>query len=371
MSGQDGTPTRRGGARAGKAKRDVKSKAAGKPRPVAAAGPHGTVRLYAVTPDGAHPLEPPAGARDVHELLDDQPLGIYEGLRTFGASYFLGLERHMDRADRSMALLGWKDRLDRALLSRALDEACRAWNAGTDGSVGTAGIAGTVATAGAAGTAGAVGSAGSVGTAGATSTAVDARVRFDVLAQPPHGLDTDSRMLLAISPHDEPSAEELRDGVGVGIALGKHRLPPRIKQARWVIERRGTGPGDRGYFEHLLVDDDGGILECTSANFFAVRGGALVTAATGMLEGVTRSFILELAAAAGILVELRSPRLDELPELDEAFLTSASRNCIPVVTVEGLHVGGGRPGPVTAQLRRAYQELAAREARPALANASS
>ena len=158
------------------------------------------VRLYAVSANGAEPLPAPPGGRDVHELLDDQPLGIYEGLRTFGPARFLGLTRHMDRADRSMTLLGWSDRLDRPTLRRALHEAATAWSAG------------------------------------------DARVRFDVLAGPPRRLPTTSRLFLGLSPHDEPSGEVLRDGVRVGIARDKHRERPRIKQARWVIERRGTGP---------------------------------------------------------------------------------------------------------------------------------
>lgn len=282
------------------------------------------VRLYAVDPQGARPLLPRPGAEDVHELLDDQPLGIYEGMRTFGPGRLLGLERHMDRADRSMQLLGWSDRIDRPALRRALRQALAAWPAG------------------------------------------DARVRFDVLEAPPRGFPTDSRVLLALSPHDDPSAATLRDGVKVGVAWTKRRVRPRIKQARWVIERRGTGPGDRGFFEHLLVDEDDGILECSSANFFAVRHGVLLTAGSGMLEGVTRGFVLELAEAMAISVELRAPKLADIGGLDEAFLTSASRNCIPVVGVEGRPVGAGRPGPLTAALRRAYQEMAQREAAPPL-----
>jgi hypothetical protein len=223
-----------------------------------------------------------------------------------------------------MELLGWKDRIDRPALRRALHQALAAW------------------------------------------TADDARVRFDVLEAPPRGFPTASRVLLALSPHDEPTPATLRDGVTLAVAWTKHRMQPRVKQARWVIERRGTGPGDRGFFEHLLVDEGDGILECSSANFFAVRGGSLQTAGSGMLEGVTRGFILELAGALGIRVELQAPKLTEVGQFDEAFLTSASRNCIPVVSVEGRRVGGGRPGPVTAALRGAYHAMAQREAAPPL-----
>jgi branched-subunit amino acid aminotransferase/4-amino-4-deoxychorismate lyase len=85
-----------------------------------------------------------------------------------------------------------------------------------------------------------------------------------------------------------------------------------------------------------------------------------------MLEGVTRGFVLELAATLGVPVELRAPRLGEIETFDEAFLTSASRNCIPVIAAEARRVGSGAPGPVTAALRRAYDEMARREARPPL-----
>ena len=72
------------------------------------------VRVFAVTAAGPEARPVPPGATGVHEVYDGFPLGVYTAFRTFGGDRFLGLERHLDRTDRSMALLGWERRLERA-----------------------------------------------------------------------------------------------------------------------------------------------------------------------------------------------------------------------------------------------------------------
>jgi branched-chain amino acid aminotransferase len=91
-----------------------------------------------------------------------------------------------------------------------------------------------------------------------------------------------------------------------------------------------------------------------------VGGGQLVTPslAVGILEGVTRAKVLELARQEGIPcreVDFLAP--DELRGAEEAFLTSAGRGILPVTTIDGQPVGGGVPGPITRRLMGAYRRL--------------
>lgn len=106
--------------------------------------------------------------------------------------------------------------------------------------------------------------------------------------------------------------------------------------------------------ELLLVDDSGRILEGSSSNFFAVLDGALRTAGDGVLLGVTRSIVLRLAAEL-MPVHEEPIWVSDLPRCSEAFITSSSREVMPVVRVDGLPVGDGSPGPVTRDLMRRYR----------------
>jgi branched-subunit amino acid aminotransferase/4-amino-4-deoxychorismate lyase len=119
-----------------------------------------------------------------------------------------------------------------------------------------------------------------------------------------------------------------------------------------------------------LVDGRGRLLEGTSSNFFGLRDGVLHTAGTGVLEGVTRSALLSLAAGLGLPVALEPVHRDSIAELDEAFLSSSTRSLVPIVNVAGAAVGDGTPGPVTRRLLAGYRELVEREARPAVAATS-
>ena len=77
----------------------------------------------------------------------------------------------------------------------------------------------------------------------------------------------------------------------------------------------------------------------------------------GILEGVTRNTVIELAQAAGITVQEIPLTRHDVYCADELFLTGTGAEIIPVVKVDGRAIGGGRPGPVTRQLRERYQVL--------------
>jgi branched-subunit amino acid aminotransferase/4-amino-4-deoxychorismate lyase len=94
------------------------------------------------------------------------------------------------------------------------------------------------------------------------------------------------------------------------------------------------------------VATDGAVLEGLSSNFFAIREGALWTEEARALAGVTRSLALEVAESL-LPVRRVAVRRDELPLVDEAFITSVSRELLPVVRIDGRYVDEGRDGPKT------------------------
>lgn len=96
----------------------------------------------------------------------------------------------------------------------------------------------------------------------------------------------------------------------------------------------------RGYDEALLLNERGNLSECTSANIFVARGNSVYTPplSSGCLPGVTREVLLSEIRVPGIKVEERDLRLEDLESADEVFITSTTRNLLPVLSVEGLRV---------------------------------
>jgi branched-subunit amino acid aminotransferase/4-amino-4-deoxychorismate lyase len=102
--------------------------------------------------------------------------------------------------------------------------------------------------------------------------------------------------------------------------------------------------------EDVLFHYGGQIFETTRANFFIVdRGGTVITAGSGILGGITRSKVLE-AARRHFPVEERGVGLSELKTAREAFITSSTKRVMPVVQVDDLTIGSGKPGETTLRL---------------------
>lgn len=121
----------------------------------------------------------------------------------------------------------------------------------------------------------------------------------------------------------------------------------------------------RGASEVLIVDAAGDVVEGATSNLFVVQGGALVTppASAGILEGITRRAVLELAARLGLRCEERRLRAEDLARADEVFITSSIRELVPVVRADDVVIGGGAPGPVYRRLLAAYRAEAATSGR--------
>jgi len=114
-----------------------------------------------------------------------------------------------------------------------------------------------------------------------------------------------------------------------------------------------------GAEEAILLNERGFIAECSTSNIFLVVEGILTTPSveSGILPGITREAVLELARDLGIeAVEREIPEAD-LFQAEEAFLTTSVREIVPLTSIDDKPVGSGKPGPVTSRLMAAYKEL--------------
>jgi branched-subunit amino acid aminotransferase/4-amino-4-deoxychorismate lyase len=107
-----------------------------------------------------------------------------------------------------------------------------------------------------------------------------------------------------------------------------------------------------------MLNRRGQVTEGTMTNIFMVTGGTIRTAPpeAGILPGITRGFVLELAADAGLPARETAFGPQELRESEEAFLTGTTRGILPIIAVDEVPIGCGRPGPVTLRLIRLFDE---------------
>lgn len=274
-------------------------------------------QLFAVTQNGLQMLPVPPEATTFEELYPGLSLGVYSAMRTFEHNRFLDLDAHLARTYQSMRLLGWDYPFDETAFRQGLHDACTHF------------------------------------------PFAEARVRFDVLAAAAAPLGTDSRVLIALQPFNPPTQEMITNGVKLGFAPTLHRDEPLIKRADFPLKRRIYPIGGPEAYENLLTDEAGYLLEGTSSNFYAVKAGVFRTAGDGVLEGITRKIILGLLPGLGIPCRLEAVRLDEVGELDEAGISSASRALLPVVQIGEQVIGTGKPGPICQRILAVYNAYVA------------
>ena len=163
-------------------------------------------------------------------------------------------------------------------------------------------------------------------------------------------------------------ADAYNNGLRIIIASTRKNSPdclsPRIKSMNYLnnilakIEAIGAGVA-----ESLMLDKNGFLTECTSENIFLIKNRVLYTptAVVGILEGITRSVVMELAQRAGIEVQMAFLTPHDLYTSDEAFVTGTGAEILPVVEVGHRKIGDGRVGSITRQLLSAFRELTQRE----------
>lgn len=137
-------------------------------------------------------------------------------------------------------------------------------------------------------------------------------------------------------------------------------LSPRIKSLNYLNNILAKIEGiQAGCIEALMLNHKGEVAECTGDNFFIIRRGALLTPPNeaGILEGITRDVVMELARSAGIEVRETPLTKHDVYVAEECFLTGSAAEVVPVIKVDARVIGDGKPGPITRDLMARFRKL--------------
>lgn len=195
----------------------------------------------------------------------------------------------------------------------------------------------------------------------------DARVRVSLFAAgdlAPREARRGYDLVVQVAPADAEPRPPLSLGFVSVRRSPAHVLTPRVKtSAVWpLMEARGQAALKR-CDEALILSERGYVAEAPSANVFIAGGGRLRTPhlSCGVLKGVTRDLVLELAAACGIPAEETYLTPYDLYVADEVFLCNSTQEIQPAASVEGRKLPLSVPGPITKTLQQALKESIARE----------
>ena len=261
--------------------------------------------------------------------------GVYETLRTYNGQPFL-FDRHMRRLRKSAGMLA----LDVPLEDEQIDARFRATMrlAGLGDRPGSEAYIRILVTRG-------------VG-----------ELTYDPAATPIPSV------VVIVKPNVDPPREAFENGVRVSLVPIVRNHPgsvnPLIKSNNLLNNALAMQEAFRhGGFEGVMRNYKGELAECTQSNLFIVKNGAALTPPidAGLLPGITREFLFEVGREAGIDVREAVLKDADLLGADESFLTSTTRELVPIVQVDDRKIGSGKPGPVTKALldgfRRKAQEL--------------
>ena len=200
----------------------------------------------------------------------------------------------------------------------------------------------------------------------------DARIRITVsIGEGSMVLDPDScgsPTVLVLAAHYQPYSEEVyqrgfRAAVS-SIRRNSQSPVPRLKSANFLESALAKREARRaGVDDALFLNEKGLLAEASTSNIFLVTNGVLKTPGldSGLLPGITREVILELASGLGIRAIEQDTGLDELYQAEEAFLTNSMVEIMPLVEVDGKAINSGKPGSVTLELMVAYGEMVRHE----------
>jgi branched-chain amino acid aminotransferase len=166
-------------------------------------------------------------------------------------------------------------------------------------------------------------------------------------------------LAVLITPLGERDMQRFEQGYKL-ITTNLQRLAPEAKTTSYLAAIRALKEAARrAASDALFVNEQGHVLEATRSNFFIFRGDTLVTPGVGVLIGITRNAVLDLARGR-FPVEQRPILLEELTQADEAFITSSSREIMPVVQINDVVIGEGKPGRRTYELEQRFIEMVER-----------
>jgi branched-chain amino acid aminotransferase len=182
------------------------------------------------------------------------------------------------------------------------------------------------------------------------------------------GLDprktTDPQVIVIVDDISLYPAELYEHGMEIVTAATIRNHPnavnPRIKSLNYLNNILAKIEAVRaGCHEALMLNHKGEVAECTGDNLFLVKHGVLLTPPlnAGVLEGVTRNAVIELAQAEKIVVQQTGLTRHDVYTADECFLTGTAAEVIAVVKCDGRVIGTGKPGPITRRLMERFHQL--------------
>jgi len=250
--------------------------------------------------------------RGTVETLDQAssilPQGVYTSFRTYKRYFALHMADHFKRLNEGAALLGHAVKTNPGLIRAALKDIL------------------------------------------ATLEGKDFRVRISIDLE-----DRIGDVYIMAEPLKSPPDQEYQQGVKV-LTRPFQRDNPQAKSTRFIqnsLDYRSLLTNEIN--EVLLFNLQNEIMEGLSSNFFGVCRGVVYTANEGILLGITRAIVLDAAKKIPIEVCLTPVSLQEIEQLEEAFLTSASRAVLPVRQIEQTVIGTGEAGQVTRRISEAFQ----------------
>ncbi len=159
-------------------------------------------------------------------------------------------------------------------------------------------------------------------------------------------------------------AEKLAEGLVVVTAStpipNREALSPRVKSLNYLAHIMAKLEGiNAGADEVIMLSADGEVAEGSGQNIFVVKHGVLKTPppSVGILQGVTRDAVLELASELGIPAREAHLNRYDVYTADEAFFTGTASELVPIRMVDGREIGSERPGPATLKLQAAFRAL--------------
>ena len=253
--------------------------------------------------------------------------GVFEGLRSYGGKVFR-LREHLDRLWESAKAIHLEIPISHQEMTDAVNESLRV-NEIDDGYVRL------VVTRG----------AGTLGLDPAQTSDPQVIIIADRITLYPEEFYTNGLKIVTVSTvRNHPAA-----------------LSPRIKSLNYLNNILAKIEGKQaGCIEALMLNHKGEVAECTGDNIFLVRHGELLTPPreAGILDGVTRQAVIELAIESGLAVHEIPLTRHDVFIADECFLTGTAAEVIPVIEVDSRSIGDGTPGPITRDLIEKFHRLA-------------
>tara|TARA_Y100001978_G_scaffold190017_1_gene192826 strand:- start:1586 stop:2443 length:858 start_codon:yes stop_codon:yes gene_type:complete len=255
--------------------------------------------------------------------------GVFEGLRSYGGKVFR-LQEHLERLYESALAIHLQIPMDIDPLAAAVNESLQV-NKIDDGYVRL------VVTRG----------VGTLGLDPAQTSDPQVIIIADRITLYPEEFYTNGLKLVTVSTvRNHPAA-----------------LSPRIKSLNYLNNILAKIEGKQaGCIEALMLNHKGEVAECTGDNIFLVRKGGLLTPPreAGILDGITRQAVCELAVESGLKVQEIPLTRHDVFIADECFLTGTAAEVIPVIEVDSRRIGTGRPGPITRDLIQRFHQLTRR-----------